>query len=265
MREKFILYILIILTVITNSKCIPIIKYKNDNINGTIAYWTPERMINAKPITTGNYKKGLPANTSNFTSAADEIKVPLNVGRFFFHNRNDNQDHYCTASVFNTWNGNIGLTAANCLYGDGILFSNTAFCPGFNNAVCNFGIILVIEVAVYDKNFDSYHDYGMIKFGVYSGKLQDDTGYFNWDATPGDDVDVTIFGYPSNGQMDCAKDGNVLCKWNGHSSTQNGVRVVSEDLGSGSDGGPWVRNYDENTPNSGWAGTMILFDHIISH
>jgi V8-like Glu-specific endopeptidase len=222
-------------------------------------------MINAKPFT-GDYKKGLPANTLNFTSAADEIKVPLAVGRYFFHDRNDNQDHYCTASVINTSNGNIGITAAHCLYGNGFLYSNTAFCPGYNNAVCDFGIKFVIEVALYEETVDFYHDYGMIKFGVNSGKLQDETGYFNWDANQGDDVDVTIFGYPGDGQMDCARNTNVLCKWYGHSNTTDDVRVVPIGLGNGSSGGPWVRDYDENTINSGWVvgTTSVLGDDISS-
>src|SRR2546430_1993987 len=115
MKEKYIFYILIVLTVITNSKCMPLIENTNNDINDTIDYWTPERMRNAESF--GDKEDGFSANTSNFNvTSVNDVKVPNAVGKFFCHDPAANKDYFCTASVIRTDNGNIGLTAAHCLY-----------------------------------------------------------------------------------------------------------------------------------------------------
>ena len=230
----------------------PLVENTNDDINDTIDYWTPERMRNAKYSTSDDNKDGFPAeNTSNFTSVDDVIEVPSAVGKYFFHDPTTNRDFSCTASVINTDYGNIGLTAGHCLYKyKDIRFTNTAFCPGFSNGQCAFGLVPVSDIALFITNGNYYYDYGLIKF-VYNGKLQDKTGSFDWDANPGNEVDVTVLGYPVDGQFPCARNGNVLCMWQGHSSRQGSFRYVPIGVGHGSSGGPWIRQYDAKT-KKGW-------------
>ncbi|RGB24406.1 hypothetical protein C1646_676398 [Rhizophagus diaphanus] len=258
MNEKFIFYILIVLTVITNSKytVAGTIITKVFDIEDTIAYWTPERMRDAIPLTNNESENNKP----NFRTKRNRLLVKKSdfnpyvpYGKLFFHNTGDGKNYACTASVIRTDNGNIGLTAAHCIYNQNNNWSsNMVFCPGFQNGECPVSIPVkggTVEVV----NNKYYYDYGMIKFNYDQGKLQDKTGCFDWDTNPGDTVNnITAIGYPVNGEIEnCKKDGNSLCQWSGSSFRSGSFRYVPINTGSGSSGGPWIRNYNNKT-QTGW-------------
>ncbi|CAB4415819.1 unnamed protein product [Rhizophagus irregularis] len=259
MNEKFIFYILIVLTVITNSKYMVAGSIITKVFDIEDAYWTPERMRNAIPLTTNESKN----NKTNYRTKRDQLPVKesnitsynpyVPYGKLFFHNTGDGKNYFCTASVIRTENGNIGLTAAHCIYnGNGSWSSNMVFCPGYENGQCPVSIpVKGGSVEVVDGHY--YYDYGMIKFNYDQGKLQDKTGCFDWDTNPGDTVNnITAIGYPVNGEIkDCKRDGNSPCKWNGSSSRSGSFRYVPLNTGSGSSGGPWIRQYDYKN-NTGW-------------
>ncbi|RGB26917.1 hypothetical protein C1646_769803 [Rhizophagus diaphanus] len=72
----------------------------------------------AIPLTTN--KSG--NNKTNYRTKRDRPVKKSNVnpyvpyGKLFFQNTGDGKDYFCTASVIRTENGNIGLTAAHCIY-----------------------------------------------------------------------------------------------------------------------------------------------------
>jgi V8-like Glu-specific endopeptidase len=256
MNEKFIFYILIVLTVITNSKYTvagSIITQVFD-IDDTMAYWTPERIRDAIPLTTNEFENNITSYRTKRDRLTEESNPYVPYGKLFFHNTGDGKNYFCTASVIRTDNGNIGLTAAHCIYnGNNNWSSNMLFCPGFDNGKCPVSIpVKGGSVEVVNGNY--YYDYGMIKFNSDQGtKLQDKTGCFDWDTNPGETVDdITAIGYPVNGEIqNCKKDGSSLCEWSGSSHRSGSFRYVPINTGSGSSGGPWIRQYDHKN-NTGW-------------
>ncbi|CAG8849635.1 14253_t:CDS:1, partial [Gigaspora margarita] len=79
-----------------------------------------------------------------FSQVSPEYNYP--IGRFSIR-LPDGSDNTCTASVINTANGNIGITAAHCLIDDNgeILDTNSMwFSPGYDNGTD--GPLEIIEV-----------------------------------------------------------------------------------------------------------------------
>src|SRR5205085_6798077 len=101
----------------------------------------------------------------------DNPNNPLNypVGILFVSDPQTGEPEYCTASMINTENGNIALTAAHCLYNDdGIVYDDLMFSPGYGNGNPGpRGLIPVESMSVpteYDEeNVIPDYDYGMIR------------------------------------------------------------------------------------------------------
>uniref|UniRef100_A0A1D1Y9Z4 Glutamyl endopeptidase n=1 Tax=Anthurium amnicola TaxID=1678845 RepID=A0A1D1Y9Z4_9ARAE len=175
--------------------------------------------------------------------------------------KNDGSIDYCTATVIKSDNGNMVLTAAHCLWDiiDENWNSEFYFSPGYNNGnPGNLGTIRAHTFSIWTAftEDETLYDYGFLKLYYPDGrKLQDDAGAFDWDFhVPPGEYQTTVFGYPFNsGGMDCPRDGQHLCEWQGNSfEFQDSLpnyqwhRGISVDVGYGSSGGPWIRNYDSN-------------------
>src|SRR2546430_1517146 len=133
MNNTIIFYFLTALVVLTfkidSSYSIPTIPKYDEN------YWTSEKMKKAKPLTTKNIgfrtRSGVETIKNTTDSSKDtksmqplERKYDANTGvenvdqvkaiaiGMLFMSKN-NQDFTCTASVINTEDGNIGVTAAH--------------------------------------------------------------------------------------------------------------------------------------------------------
>jgi len=202
----------------------------------------------------------LEERTSNTTGSFVDDSSNFNAIGLLNVVKADNSVIDCTATVINTDNGNIAITAAHCLYDHNTQRWNKAlyFYPGYNNGEPgNVGKVLGYKGTIFQGNMqDSTHkDYGFIKFHYQEGRrLQDDTGAFDYDLNiPDGSYHTTVFGYPSDGDMVCPKDGQHQCEWEGVSSEFTGevpitsYRGIYIDVGNGSSGGPWIRNYDPLT------------------
>ncbi|CAG8733888.1 hypothetical protein C2G38_2121691 [Gigaspora rosea] len=256
MNKKHITHILILLIIIKNVFTQSII---TNNVENVIDYWTQEKMLNAIPMlspigelnkTTSNNEKGsLLAGVSDSNSINLDIESVdlLAVGKLFY--TSNGVDSVCTASVINTRDGNTGITAAHCVYYKGVVSKNVIFCPGYNNGKLSaLGQIPVTVHSVPKSYIESWSDddYAVIKFD-YPGSLKLQTGSFGWGLTPQSPVSIAIFGYPYNGDMNCAKDGNNCCVWRGDATLEYpfGRDLPPEwsvplRIGSGASGGPWV-------------------------
>lgn len=197
------------------------------------------------------------SNTTDFS--VDDINNINSVGLLNIV-KTDGSDDDCTASVIRTNNGNIAITAAHCLYDHNTQRWNEEFYffPGYNNGEPgNVGKVTGYRGFIWSNNMQdmTLYDYGFIKFYYQEGRrLQEDTGAFDYDLDiPGDNYPTTVFGYPSDGEMDCPRDGQHLCEWEGLSfefpndvpiTTYRGITI---DVGNGASGGPWIRNYEPKT------------------
>ncbi|CAG8835546.1 38467_t:CDS:1, partial [Gigaspora margarita] len=269
---------------------------KTHNVDKTIAYWTREKMLTAKPLHSPSKEfifrnKTINSGEKNsfFTVASDliksesevnapysveiksesEVNTPLPVGILFFTLHND--DYTCTASVITTKNGNTGITAAHCLYSDGEYSENVMFCPGYNNGTESFlGKIVVAKTSVPDTYIDfDDDDYGGLKF-YFNGSLQWETGAFGWGINPPDQVSIVVFGYPADGDMNCTRNGDTCCTWRGNATLITNqtnyppLRMVSAYLGVGSSGGPWLIRYESPTHDLGYLIGITAF-HFGEH
>ncbi|RHZ45086.1 hypothetical protein Glove_692g28 [Diversispora epigaea] len=284
MNKKIIIYFLTALVVLIfkpdSSYSTPTISKYND---GNPDFWTPEKIKKAKPLKTRNigfrtrssvktrknkvdsskYTKSMPPferkydiinNTINVANVDQLLAFPIGILLI----RNAAGELFtCTASVISTDNGNIGLTAAHCLfnYADRTFYNNIMFSPGFNNGQLGpLGLIPVAQVVVTDEFFnnnDDHFDWGMMRFAfnVENHPLQYYSGALGFTFNVGGGVRTVIRGYPDEGNLqNCPNDGLTLCTWAGVANLAADYYVIPElELGNGASGSPCIMNYDPNT------------------
>src|SRR6266511_3983163 len=233
------------------------------DVNKTLAFWTPERIKSAKPLILENigFRNKTTSGAKNVTITVDvnqQLVMPpfdnpnnprnYPVGILFFSVPETGKPRFCTASMINTENGNIAITAAHCLFNDNrIVYNNMMFSPGYNSGIPGpLGLIPVEFVTVppeYIKD-DPVYDYGMIRmrFNDPNGyKLQQYTGANGWRLdVEGDNILTTIFGYPLGGDMpNCPRDGFHLCVFVGNAKTTDTTyEIHGVNLGPGASGAP---------------------------
>ncbi|RIB29717.1 hypothetical protein C2G38_997200 [Gigaspora rosea] len=214
--------------------------YQRNNISDTLTFRTSKR-INETSRFKNKYKKneGNKARSENKLYSRTLV-VPPNfsivspyhnypIGRFLI--RTGSNASSCTASVINTSNGNIGLTAARCLFdaNSGVPFnlSFLSFSPGYDNGTNGpLGAIPIAGTAVPHAYIITRKsdDYALVKFAFSDPSgldltLQDYTGALGWRLDIGDNETTSIFGYPGNGDMEnCAKNSKHLCEWQGNTN-----------------------------------------------
>ncbi|RIB04358.1 hypothetical protein C2G38_2048486 [Gigaspora rosea] len=134
-----------------------------------------------------------------------------------FLSGNKSREEVCTASVINTANGNIGITAAHCLLNDDGKHYNLSFLsfsPGYNGTNGPLEVLPVVATAIpHTHLLDPYKDdYALVRFAFrdpYGGrkKLQDFTGALGWRFDIGNGEPTSVFGYPEGGDLkNCTRD-----------------------------------------------------------
>src|SRR6266511_1654779 len=142
MNKKIIFYyfliaLIVIISITDSSYAVPM-SAKFD-VNKTLAFWTPERIKSAKPLILENieFRNKTRNGTRNAKITADDgqrqlVMPPFDnpnnphnypIGRLFSTD-SAGRPGICTASMINTENGNIGITAAHCLFNNnGVVYS----------------------------------------------------------------------------------------------------------------------------------------------
>ncbi|CAG8533480.1 1657_t:CDS:1 [Cetraspora pellucida] len=241
MNKKIIFYFLTALVVLTfkpDSSYSAISKY-NDNVN--LDFWTPKKTKKVKPL----------------TNRQDPV---FPIGRLFAQDSNGELG-LCTASVINVpENGNIGLTAAHCIYDptNNEYFKNIMFSPGYDNEQNGPLGLIPVEAMIVPREFitnnNDEFDWGLIRFTFNrtGHPLQDFTGSLTvklFDV--GNRVQTSIRGYPDEGFLEgCPNES--LCTWEGEAFLAPDYYIIHDlDLGEGASGAPLIMNYNQNT-NTGF-------------
>ncbi|RGB32855.1 hypothetical protein C1646_669823 [Rhizophagus diaphanus] len=273
MNKIIIFYFLTALVVLIfktdSSHSIPTISKYDEN------YWTLEKMKKAKPLTTKNMRFRTRSGVEPIKNTTDSSKDAKSMQPFerkynaktgvaqaknfpvgmLFMSMNG-KDFACTASVINTDDGNIGATAAHCLYDQvaKAYYQNVMFSPGYNNGQPGpLGIVPIAKMAItpeFLNNNDDEFDWGMVLFNFNVGNLplKYYTGGLGWAFQLGTNVPTTIQGYPDGGNLpNCPNNGQTLCMWQGETILANDYYIVHDlQLGKGASGGPLITNYDPN-------------------
>ncbi|RIA80753.1 hypothetical protein C1645_838136 [Glomus cerebriforme] len=147
----------------------------------------------------------------------DQIKA-IAIG-ILFMSKNDDDFTY-TASVINTDDGNIGFTAAHCLYDHKTqsYFDNVMFSPEYDNGQLGpLGVVPIAKMVVTNEflnNNDNEFDWGMMlfNFNMDGHPLKYFTGALGWQFQAENNVPTTFRGYPDGGELaNCPNDGLTLC------------------------------------------------------
>ncbi|KAF0508032.1 serine protease [Gigaspora margarita] len=275
MNKKFSHYLLIVLITMIATPSIASVISQSNNISDILAFRSSER-INETSRFKNKYKrsKKIKSRIENKIYSRNEIVPPFDnevnpnhnypIGLFIADNGSVKK--ICTASVINSKNGNIGLTAAHCLLdddGNPWNLSSLSFSPGYDNGTNGpLGAIPVVDTAMpheYLINPNKY-DYALVRFEFNQGgaTLQEYTGALGWRFDIGNREPTSVYGYPDNGNFEnCVHDGEHLCKWQGTTVKRENIYIiVNLTAGSGASGGPLISQYDAKT-NLGYAYAVI--------
>ncbi|RIB22587.1 hypothetical protein C2G38_2075187 [Gigaspora rosea] len=275
MNKKSSLYLALIAMIVIPS--IASVISQRNNISNTLVFRTSQRIKGTSRFNKRN--KGNKARGENKLYSQNAIISPFNsvvdpnhnypIGLILY--ADGNQEVSCTASVINTANGNIGLTAAHCLFDDnsGEPYDQKflSFSPGYDNGTNGpLGAISVVAIAVPYVDPEN-NDYALVRFefddpnGEYA-TLQEYTGALGWRFDIGDYEQTSVFGYPEDGGMEgCVRDGRHLCKWQYRiSGITHAINNI--DFGEGACGGPFITQYEAET-NLGYV-YAIYSDYIVA-
>lgn len=104
--------------------------------------------------------------------------------------------HYCSASVVHSTGGDLVLTAAHCVYGNG---RGIEFAPGFHDGVLPFGVWRVRRAYVdpqWRRGHDPQHDVAVLAVAPRGGRtVEQRTGANRLGAAPTAGIRVTVDGY----------------------------------------------------------------------
>lgn len=166
------------------------------------------------------------------------------VGALFF---NDGKgDHYCTAGVVDSPHGDLLVTAAHCLYGNGNYNKDIVFAPAFRAGSMPYGTWTVTSSLVDDrwiKSGDQDMDVGFATVKPGDGKegrsIQEVLGGGNkLGIDQGFDNVVEVTGYPTN------SDQPVSCVNRTRKLTDHQLRFDCGNFFGGTSGAPWIADYD---------------------
>ncbi|CAG8546740.1 21067_t:CDS:1 [Gigaspora margarita] len=270
MNKNVSLYLSIALIAMTVISSIGSVISQRNYISNTRFFQTSEKIKGASRFE-NKYKisKGNKARSENKIYSRNQIVQPFfsvvnpkhnyPIGLFLYEDAEI--EDFCTASVINTANGNIGLTAIHCLLdedGDPHDLNFLSFSPGYDAGTNGpLGSISVVATAMPEN--PQTNDYALVRFEFDdpsggNATLQDYTGALGWRFDIGDDEPTTVYGYPEDGDMEyCVRDGEHLCKWHGITEISGITHVISDmDLGEGASGGPFISQYETET-NLGFA------------
>jgi V8-like Glu-specific endopeptidase len=194
--------------------------------------WSKERMLRIMKRLAG---KGPGAEPPEVLAAR--------VGALFYNDIKG--DHYCTAGVVDSPHGDLVITAAHCLYGNGSYVKDVVFVPDFRAGSTPYGVWSVAAMFVDDrwtKSSDPNIDVGfaVVKPDAAHSKstIQKILGANKLAVNDGFDHLVEVTGYPSDA------DQPVSCITRSKKQDDHQLRFDCDHFFGGTSGAPWITDYD---------------------
>jgi V8-like Glu-specific endopeptidase len=184
---------------------------------------------------------------SSSGSAAPTAKPPAgvpSVGPLFVDGLGS--EHNCTASVLDSRAGNLIMTAAHCISGDG---AGAVFAPGYANGDTPYGTWVVTSTYAPTKWLDSAdpaYDFAILAVtpaatNPTNGSVQAVVGGDRLGAAPAAGEQITVAGYVAG-----TDDEPVICSTTTHLT---GAFPTFDCAGyaGGTSGSPWIADLDPST------------------
>ncbi|MDL4771435.1 trypsin-like serine protease [Actinomadura xylanilytica] len=225
-------------------------------------YWTRERMAAATPLTGAEPGPDAPGSRAGGPSgrapgAVRAQAVPTatafagipTLGALFFNNGTG--DHYCTASVVNSFSKKLLITAAHCIHGGkgGAYSTKVAFVPRYDQGKRPYGTWAAGMMLVdqrWQATGDADLDFGYIALNPLNGKLvQDVVGYNKLAANQGVGKWVNVTGYPRITYD--KRDRPIYCRVQTARQSAYQIRMDCGGFYGGTSGSPWLLNYSTTT------------------
>ena len=125
------------------------------------------------------------------------------VGALFGYDNGSLTDHFCSASVVGSPAGDLVLTAAHCVYGDGSYTTDIAFVPGYHDGQDPYGVWQISKIFVPQQFMaDSDPDYDLAFLTVYqpgsTRSVQQQVGADQLGINPSYTALTEVVGYPDD-------------------------------------------------------------------
>ncbi|EST18898.1 trypsin-like serine peptidase [Streptomyces roseochromogenus] len=173
------------------------------------------------------------------------------IGAIF--EKDDQGDHFCTASVVRSPGRNMLITAAHCAFDadSGQPVNDLVFAPGYRDGDEPSGLWKVSKVVVDDlwaTSQDEALDVAFLVLDQKDGKhIQDVLGGNTLGIDRGFDNKVKITGYPTS------RDTPISCQNRTTKFSDTQLRIQCTDFEGGTSGSPWLADYDPKSHT----GTVI--------
>lgn len=156
------------------------------------------------------------------------------------------RQHYCTASVVDSKQGNIIITASHCLSTAG---TEINFAPGYRNGATPYGTYSVTATYVHpnwNKNYNISVDFAFLTLdkGEYNGRMvnvQEVTGGNKLKINAGYEEEVNIVSYAFKEQRP------RQCSSTTYKAQEGQLGIECGPLQSGTSGAAWIANYNPTT------------------
>lgn len=238
-----------------------------------LAYWTAQRMAEARPYDGGSSDATAPEEDAAATGSSSSTDpggttepVPPQsqagaaaTGKLFFGGYGaDNA--YCSASAVSTPTRRVVVTAGHCVFDHEAKawMQNVVFVPDYDMSAPNpapSGIWTARSLRTFNAWIDgpdNTHDVGFVTLndgGNDNGTVVDAVGGYGiaWDGSY--EFQATIFGYPSNKTDPNGRYTMRTCKDSVFRTEPDDSRVSVDDcvFGPGASGGPWLYRYSEGS------------------
>jgi V8-like Glu-specific endopeptidase len=202
------------------------------------AFWTPSRMAAATPAQE-NVKAGKAGPPPGTPTAVHFGGVPT-AGALFY--TTGTAKHFCTASVVNSGNENLVLTAAHCVY-NGSYASNIEFVPGYHSGLQPYGAWAVKTITVaagWQQTRNPNLDVAFLAVTPPSGTdrpIQSVTGGLRLGINRPYRRDIEVIAYND------AASRPVECSTKSFEFDTGQLEFYCRDFMNGSSGAPWIVRY----------------------
>ncbi|HEX3779064.1 MAG TPA: trypsin-like peptidase domain-containing protein [Pseudonocardiaceae bacterium] len=181
-------------------------------------------------------------------SAATTSNGAPTVGALFATDDQGDDGHFCSASVVNSPQGDLVLTAAHCIYDptEGDYDTDIVFIPDYHDGQEPYGVWVPSQLIVdprWISDSDQDLDFGfmVVRPSSTGASLQSVTGANQLGTSMGFDLPVQVTGYPDGASEP------VTCSTTSSQADTYQMRFDCDGFPSGTSGSPWVTDIDPQT------------------